>query len=358
MLFRSRDRSYDSSWLWCRAWTSDDLKRMVRAVAGVLPHQHLQSVTGGFYIGTHVIETGQTKKKELGYAFYHGGRIVMPSGSSTNEAGGDRHDMVLGGRSHEDPMNPNGLHGMTTHFDGSALHEVGHAVGDHTDGNSWALALPYTNWKKETQKTVQEKLWDPAAATAAVAAIPAKDRLSPAAARDLLTNFVKTKNIKTPKGWKKEDALKFIRDHYSTQKLRLYASAVARDDDYKFSGDNNSVDGRVYVYLSRWDNSFASYNAQAHTDKVSWYSLASPLEWFAEQYSTYYQFGPDNGQQTQAVKDKLKVLHNTKLKDGKLKAKTGGAGGGGAQAAEERGGGGREGTGSAPADVRRAPFAW
>jgi len=355
------DRSYGRTWLWTRAWVEADIKRMVNAIAGVLPHQHIQTVTGGFYIGTHIKE-GTAAKTVLGYAFYHGGRVVMPSGS-TRTGGTDGHDMVLGGRVHEDPLNPSGLAGMTNHFDGSALHEVGHGVGAHSDGDSWALALPYTNWKKESKATMESKLWDNVAATNAVAALPAANKLAPTAARTALMGFIKSKKYTLPRGWKQADTVAFIDAHYADQKLTKYAKSRAVADDYKFSQGSNIVDGRVYVFLSRWSDSFASYTERAYNDKTSWYSVSSPLEWFAEQYSAYYQFGPENNIQQPAVKDKFKALHNMKMKKGKLKAA--GAAPHEAAGADHAGAAGADGTAaadtggeSAPTDLRRAPFAW
>jgi hypothetical protein len=363
-----RDRTYGAGWLWTRAWAIDDVKRMVRAVVDLLPHQHVQTITGGFYIGTHIIETGKTKKEELGYAFYDGGRIVMPSDSTAN-GGTTQHDMVLGGASSENPLNPSGLMGMTDHFDGSALHEVGHGVGEHSDGNSWATTNGYTDFKKEKRATAVAQLWDDAAADAAVAGMAKANVIAPRDARNILARYIEGGTVTPPKGWKTADAVKFLKDNYSAQKLYQYARVKTKTDDvYKFAPGNNVVGGRAYTYLTRWDNSWASYTEKAYNEKVSWYSLSSPLEWFAEQYVAYYQFGPNNSFQPDVVKDKLKAIGAQKFSKGKLRPPTSKGGASGAPAASAGSGGpdgmaGEEaqaeapGT-SAPPSVRRAAFAW
>lgn len=78
---------------------------------------------------------------------------------------------------------------------------------------------------------------------------------------------------------------------------------------YKFSGTENfGGDGRVYVYCSRGKNGYSSYKQEAFKQKVSWYSMSSPHEWFAEQYAHYYRLGKTGEGLESGVAKKLSEL--------------------------------------------------
>ena len=85
------------------------------------------------------------------------------------------------------------------------------------------------------------------------------------------------------------------------------------------------------------------YNKTAHDKKVSWYSLSSVQEWFAEQYS--YYMTSNGGATIPAVKDHLKtVLQDIDTTSGSPIHSPGAGGGAGA------GGGGAGAGGAAPAE--------
>ena len=128
---------------------------------------------------------------------------------------------------------------------------------------------------------------------------------------------------KLPAGFTSTDQVEAaIADHYGDQKLTRYWQAQQGQDieqAYLFSGTANyGNDSRVYVYLSRNHSQFSSYNQQAHQHKVSWYSLSSPHEWFAEQYAHYYRTQRIGNGLEPGVKAKLDELDQAKPTDDTL----------------------------------------
>jgi hypothetical protein len=136
------------------------------------------------------------------------------------------------------------------------------------------------------------------------------------------------------------------------QKLTRYWHAQEGkdvDQAYLFSShDNYGNDGNVYVYLSGGNSHFSTYKQQAHEHKVSWYSLSSPHEWFAEQYAHYYRLKRTGEGLEPGTKAKLDELDQAKPTDDALMSPDDAA-----AAAGDAGDADAAGPGS-----RRVPFPW
>ena len=140
--------------------------------------------------------------------------------------------------------------------------------------------------------------------------MPAKE------ARHYLANQINNGAGMLPGDWDDIDAYEAAIDaQYGDQKLAKYYKAVSSKKDasgaYLFGGtENYGADGNVYVFLTRGSSDFTSYTQQAHQQKVSWYSLSSPHEWFAEQYAHYYRLGKTGEGLEAGTKAKLDELDN------------------------------------------------
>src|SRR5262249_32279162 len=64
-------------------------------------------------------------------------------------------------------------------------------------------------------------------------------------------------------------------------------AAGGPENAYRPASNAHIVGNWAFLYLTRWANQFAKVSAAAYRDRVSPYSMASPYEWFAEQYTEY-----------------------------------------------------------------------
>jgi hypothetical protein len=112
--------------------------------------------------------------------------------------------------------------------------------------------------------------------------------LTAADARTYLANKISNKTV-VPAKWNEANVMAFIKTHFATQPLYLYLQSVETShEDYKLP-PSNVVGGKAYAYHSRFGGKYCTYKDEAYTNKVSWYSVSSPAEWFAENYSHYYR---------------------------------------------------------------------
>jgi hypothetical protein len=292
------DASYDTTTLRTAPWQADAIHRLYKTLRAHLPVAHVRAVRS-FHLGREKKKDGEWKK--LTYAWWNSnGYVVLPEQEATAEDGGGReHRMTGGTKAYADPKTGKGkVQGAMDRFDVGALHEVGHAVGDSLGGHAWARTYAGAGWQTNMNVDAWSKgLWGNDAALTVRAKHRADDGKAVASqsARNYLANDL-LGNATVPPGWDREEQYKAaILKQYSDQPLASYYKKCQADDDddwYKFSDTQNfGTDGRVYVYLSRGANGYSSYNQQAHKQKVSWYSLSSPHEWFAEQYAHYYRLG-------------------------------------------------------------------
>lgn len=154
-----------------------------------------------------------------------------------------------------------------------------------------------------------KNLFDDAAATAALPTPPPKTVLPAAAARLFLAAEIATPGAGAlPAGWLRKDVEAFITAHYAAQKLTGYWNKRKMNTaEYQADADNFNGD-RTYVWLSRGGLNYTSYKKEITTNKVSWYSISSTVEWFAEQYANYYRTNKSGAGADAATKAKLEAI--------------------------------------------------
>jgi hypothetical protein len=193
------------------------------------------------------------------------------------------------------------------------LHEVGHGAGDALGGHAYAETNAFAGWRtKLDADTWSQGLWGNDATLTARARTRAGGRrvVESRAARIFLAQQIGGNGLLPPPDWDPDEYEKAILAQYGDQKLVKYNRELVPKKDlsssYEFSGtDNYGTDGNVYVWLTRGDSAFSSYTQRAHAAKVSWYSLAAPHEWFAEQYTHYYRLGKSGEGLDPATRTKL-----------------------------------------------------
>jgi len=303
-----KDTSYTPAGLKTAKWEVDDIKRLWTPMATRLPLAHVNTISGGFNLGTDE-KIWSSTFTALGFGWHDPSvnMIVMPKASSIAGGNGTGHDMTGGDNSGvvaagtaADPK--------LSHWDGTVLHEVGHGVGSKTDGNTFAQT--HGDWKGgQTADAWSKNLFDDAAATAALPTPPPKKVLAAASARLFLAADVATPGSGAlPAGWARPEVEAFITAHYAAQKLTGYW-AKRKTNTPEYQADANNFNGdRTYVWLSRGGLNYTSYKKDITDNKVSWYSISSTVEWFAEQYANYYRTGKTGAGADAATKTKLESI--------------------------------------------------
>lgn len=335
-----------------QSWDRDHLGRMYRALlTGGIPPAHLHNLVG-MYIAKQYIENDTGKKQNLNFGYFINNTIVMPlyKGDGITD-----HDMVGADESEGPSMG---------HFQSTALHEVGHLVGDQTGEHDWGTttASPL-HMETATDDEVKKELWDNAKSEKLkgkggkkadpVSAADAKLYLEAEVRGEAASAFSST--AWAAAGKSPDQFRKNVTAQYSEQPLYKMAKAVRGDvgNAYREAERGTQHKSKVFAYLTRFQGGWAKYNKEALDNKVSWYSLSSAAEWFAEQYQYYMSTGGDATIPT--VKTKFKKI--MKELDDKAPGKKppairgprkGGDGGGASEhlGKDAEGGGGGEGGGS------------
>ncbi len=312
-----RDDAYDPTLVRTRPWKMEWIHRLYTQISENLPLQHARTVKD-FAIGFEEKERTATEWKPLRNAWWHDRHVILnESSTSARDGGGTDHNMTGGGKKGGNAIN---------HFDVGVLHEVGHGVGQELDGNAWTMSHPFVGWQTGTSEDdwskglwgsdgdLKQRVWEQLGDQA--------DVLDASEARKYMAHRIAGKpyQVTTPGFRKVQDVDAFIRKHYADQKLTKYWDRVMRGEDrkglYKFAGDANiGEDDRVYVFLTRASESLCSYNAEAHRQRVSSYSMSSPYEWFAEQYAHYHRLNRSGDGLDAVTKQKLDELHTAKYLD-------------------------------------------
>jgi hypothetical protein len=302
------------------AWTIAQIQRLYGILAQHLPIGHVQTITGGFLI-----------QNTKGFGWYEGNnhRVALPGHAGSSSAAGDLsgHDMTGGASSGTTGAynKKDGSAGTQTtlgHYEGTALHEVGHGVGDRMGGNAYASnPASYPGWTPLTAQQWASELWT--APTGPVDnSVPKEAQLDESHARDMFITEIQSGagTYKYDRGWFKTDPSnadmqKWVKARFSNVPLYkwwdyLVVQSQSKDNSYNW----NAPDARTradwsYGYLTRAGNPFIKLKTAAYNNRVSWYSVSSPLEWFAEQYTHYYRTEKTGGglidAATKALLDKL-----------------------------------------------------
>jgi len=326
------DASYGPTFLKTAAWATADLQRMWTAMQGKIPLAHAQTVSGGFNLGTQEKlftkdKKGNLKWAALGFGWYHNNVIVMPKASSVAGGNGTGHDMTGGASSGVVPAGT-AADPTLTHWDGTMLHEIGHGVSAKVAGEAYATTQG--DWKGgQDWDPWSKKLFDdataqppppppppapvvdpnaPVAPVAPVAPAPAPGPpavgapaapavLTAAEAREFLAKEIAgtawLPTAATGPAWTRASVMTYINGHasYKAQPLVAYHAKVKSGSSEYIVDANNAVGDRTYVWLSRGGMGYTDYKKSISDNKVSWYSLSSLIEWFAEQYTSYYRTG-------------------------------------------------------------------
>lgn len=372
------------------AWTLAHVKRLYGILSHHLPVGHVQTITGGFLL---------QNTKGFGWFEPANSRVALPAhgGSTSAAADGAGHDMSGGTSSGASSAytKPDGTAGTQTglgHYEGTALHEVGHGVGERMGGNTYALnPASYPGFTELSPQQWANDLWT--APTGPVDnTVPEPARLDEAHAKKMFIHEIQhgSGTYKNDRGWFKTDPSnadmqKFVKSRYSNVPLfkwwdYLVAKASSKDNSYAWNAPDARVRGDwAYSYLTRANTPFIKMKSAAYTNKPSWYGISSPLEWFAEQYSHYYRTEKTGGglidPATKALLDRIDLQSFAPTNAsgskgvvyggqgaGQGAAATGAAGGqaagGGGQGAAQRSNSGNQNAGAPPVPTEPLFFPW
>lgn len=282
------------------AWSLAQIQRLYSILSAHLPVGHVQTITGGFLL-----------QNSQGFGWYEPNnfRVALPGHPGSVSAAGDLpgHDMTGGTASGTTGAytKKDGAAGTQTalgHYEGTALHEVGHGVGDRMGGNTYAQnPASYPGWTPVTANQWAGDLWT-APSGPVDKSVPKTAQLDDSHAREMFIHEIQNGagSYKYDPGWFKSapsnaDLQKWVKSRYANVPLYkwwdyLVVQGNSKDNSYNW----NAPDARVradwtYGYLTRAGNPFIKLKTAAYNSRVSWYSVSSPLEWFAEQYTHYYR---------------------------------------------------------------------
>jgi hypothetical protein len=280
-------------------WTAAHLQRLYGILIHHLPIGHSQTITGGFVI-----------QNTKGFGWWEPGnaRVALPAhgGSTSAGADGNGHDMTGGtGSGANNNYTKNGAAGTQTsigHYEGTVLHEVGHGVGQRMGGNAYAQnPASYPSFTPLAPNAWADELW---AAPTGVGdtSVGKSAKLDDAAAKRMMIHEIQNGagTYTHDAGWNHSnpsnaDMRKWVESRYSNVPLQKWWKHLAIDAADKHGAYAwDKPDARIradwtYAYLTRAGQPFIKLKTEAFNNKVSWYSVSSPLEWFAEQYTHYYR---------------------------------------------------------------------
>ena len=307
-----------ATWGTAQAWPLNRIQQLFGVLSQYLSSGHASTVTGGF-----VYVTG------AGFGWWNSGskRVWLPDSSN-----GMGHDMTGGaasGISRTDTLT-NGRYDMRTgrqvspdytgsdgtahtgqpagigHMVGTILHEVGHGVGQQLDGgrgNAYAEdSSKFPGFTKIGLNDVADALW--VSGTAGAGSEPAvhqNAKLDESHAKDFFkTEIANGKGSYSP-GWSgnppRNDMATYCKWKYANVPLQKFWDFFVerghpKDSSYAWDEEGARIppgSAWVYGYLARGGMEWTKYKKAAWDQKVSWYSLSSPKEWFAEQYTHFYR---------------------------------------------------------------------
>ena len=310
-------------------WTQPTIAKLYGILAGQLPVGHVQTVTGGFTLmAKHTDNKG--KLVVTNFAWWNPDifRVVLNESSSGVGGGGTGHDMSGGAgsgasSSYTRPDGAAGTQTTQTHFDGSALHEVGHGVGARMGGDAYAQNPgSYPGWTSVGRSAWISGMWTGSAPVNGTkpTGLSSDADLSASDARDFMATEISDGLGKYNAGWfndaPRRDIALYCNWKYGNEPLGKYwnevvnGSALQADNAYKVVDPSRKRGDWTYGYLTRFHGTpWAKFKTEAYEKKVSWYGISSPKEWWAEQYAHYYRTEKTGGNlidtATKAVLDDL-----------------------------------------------------
>jgi hypothetical protein len=250
-------------------------------------------------------------------------RVVLNESSSGAGEGGTGHDMSGGSGSgassaYTKPDGTAGAQTVQTHFQGSALHEVGHGVGARMGGDAYAENTgSYPGWTSVGRGAWINGMWTGSAGPNGTrpAGLHGDADLSAGDAKDFLATEIAEGAGKYGAGWfndaPRADIARYVNWKYGNEPLGKYWNAVVNgglgaDNAYSVSDPARIRGDWTYGYLTRFHGSpWAKFKTVAYNNKVSWYGISSPKEWWAEQYAHYYRTEKTGGGLIDAATKKL-----------------------------------------------------
>jgi hypothetical protein len=309
----------DATWGTATPWPVDRIRQLYGVLSQYLSAGQASTVTGGF-----VYVTG------AGFGWWNPGskRVWLP-----DSANGPYHDMTGGmgaGIARTDTLDAKGNYQTKSgrsvspdytgadgvahtgqpagvgHMVGTILHEVGHGVGARLDGGRGDKYAEnsgnFPGFTKIGFDELANALWVSGATGAGAEPAVHKDaKLDDAHAKDFFkTELTGGKGSYSP-GWgsspPRADMAAYCKWRYASVPLQKFWDFYVerghpKDPSYAWDEEGARIpagSGWVYGWLERGGMGWTKYKKAAWDAKVSWYSLSSPKEWFAEQYTHFYR---------------------------------------------------------------------
>jgi len=326
--------SSDATWGTAMPWPLDRIQQLFGVLCQYLSSGQASTVTGGF---VYVVGAG--------FGWWNPGsrRVWLP-----DSANGAYHDMTGGlgsGISRTDTLDANGRYQTMSgrsvspdytgadgtahtgqpagigHMVGTILHEVGHGVGAQLDGgrgNAYAEdPKSFPGFTKISLDQLADALWVSGTSGAgSEPAVSSNAKLDESHAKDFFkTEIANGKGSYSP-GWvnnpARDEMATYCKWRYANVPLQKFWDFYVerghpKDSSYAWDEEGARIppgSAWVYGYLSRGGMEWTKYTKLAWDQKVSWYSLSSPKEWFAEQYTHFYRTekqGPNIDKDTLAL---------------------------------------------------------
>lgn len=303
------------------AWPLSVIRRLYGILAQYMNPGHAATITGGFvYVtvtggfgwwspSTRQValpdSTAAPSNDVLGHDMTGGRARGHRSGDAVNAKGGV--NSPTGRRVSPDYKDANGKDvkgaaAQMTHWTGTVLHEVGHGVGARVDGGAGnAYAENAGSWPGfhtgMNFDTWAEEVWQGGhAGSGSPPSVHRNAKLDDEHAKEFFKAEITGKNYSP--GWvnnpPRNDMATYCRWKYANEPLQKWWKYVkdGHDMNNSYAWDDESArlrNGWLYSYLTRGGARFTKFKAHTWQQKVSWYSLSSPKEWFAEQYTHFYR---------------------------------------------------------------------
>lgn len=308
-----------ASWGTAVAWPLNRIQQLFGVLCQYLSSGQASTVTGGF---VYVVGAG--------FGWWNSGskRVWLPDSSN-----GMGHDMTGGsaaGIARTDTLDKNGNYNTRSgravspdytgadgtahtgqpagigHMVGTILHEVGHGVGAQLDGGRGDKYAEnpgnFPGFTKIGLSEVADALWvSGAAGSGAEPPVHKNAKLDDSHAKDFFkTEIASGKGSYSP-GWTgnppRDDMATYCKWRYASVPLQKFWDFFVerghpKDSSYAWDEEGARIPAGsawVYGWLQRGGMGWTKYKKQAWDQKVSWYSLSSPKEWFAEQYTHFYR---------------------------------------------------------------------